>query len=324
MSVKLGLLYAGLTFGIIGVYPLYLKQLQHVPPLQITLHRVLWSFVTILPLFLWRRTWSEFRATALTASNLRVCLVSATAMAGQWILYVWAVSANYIVETSLGYFINPVFSVLLAVFVLKEVLRRWQVASVALAAAGVLVVAIAYGKFPWLALTIASFVSLYALAKKKCTVPAIDSVVIELGYLVLPTVVALVVLEATGHGVFFRSDSPTKWLLVGTGVTTAVPLLLFASAARLISLTLLGFMQYIGPILTFLVGVLVYQEPFSTAKLVGFVLVWIALVLFAVEGALVSKKPSNEPQRDGVSVHVEMLTPLDAVGTSGPRTPSSQ
>ncbi|RHY29126.1 hypothetical protein DYB32_005403 [Aphanomyces invadans] len=306
---RLGITYAVVSFVIYGLYPLFFKQIQTVPSVQVVLHRIVWSYVLLVPLFFWRGDWAKFKATALTKPKvLAIYLTAAIAMGGAWMLFLWGVLAGYIIETSLGFFINPIFNVLLAVVVLKEPLRRYQFLSVLLALAGVLVVAIAYGQFPWLALSLAFILTIYSFIKKTAPLSSIDGVTLEMSFLFVPSLVALVVFDAQGTGAFLRLGSPsTDILLFLCGVVTVVPLLLFASAAPLMSFTLLGIVQYIGPIMNFLIGVFVYKEPFSTSKLVGFILIWLALTAFAVEGVVMARvlrhaasdAPTNDSSQSG-------------------------
>ncbi|RHZ42215.1 hypothetical protein DYB26_011331 [Aphanomyces astaci] len=305
MSSQLGITYAVVAFIVYGMYPLFFKQIHNVPSVQIVLHRIVWSFVLLVPLFLWRGDWANFRATALTKpKTLAIYLTAAIAMGGAWMLFMWGVLSGYIIETSLGFFMNPIFSVILAVVVLKEPLRRYQIVSVALAFAGVLVVAVAYGKFPWLGLSLAIVLSIYGFIKKTAPLGSLDAVTLEMAFLFVPSLVALCVFDSQGTGAFLRvgTSTTTDVLLVFCGVVTVVPLLLFASAAPLMSFTLLGILQYIGPIMNFAIGVFVYNEPFSTPKLLGFVLVWLALTVFAVESVVMARilrrTQSNAPTEE--------------------------
>ncbi|RQM22233.1 hypothetical protein B5M09_008987 [Aphanomyces astaci] len=286
-----GMASAASAFTIFGLYPLYFKQLNHIPPLQVALHRVVWSFVVLVPLFLWQSNLKHFTTTAFTRNTLGHHALSAAFLAGTWVLYVFGVSGGYLVEISLGFFVNPVLSVVLAVVVLKEPLRQAQWVAVGVAMSGVLVVAIAIGSFPSLGLGIGTCLALYGLMKKTSPIGSVDGIVLEIGVLVVPSVVGLVAFELQGTGAFLHTPeyAADDWLLIGSGVATVVPLLLFASAAQKISFTLLGLLQYIGPMLTFALGVFVYHEAFSTAKLAGFAFVWIALAVFAVESLVTSR-----------------------------------
>ncbi|KAF0697746.1 hypothetical protein As57867_011535, partial [Aphanomyces stellatus] len=208
-------------------------------------------------------------------------------MAGTWILFFWGVLSGYVDVTSLGVFISPVLSVVLALIVFKEPLRLWQRLSVLLATAGVLVVAIANAKFPALGISIATLLSTYSLIKKGAHVGSIDGVMVEVALMFPPSLAYLVYCQVQGTGVFLHTSASIDWLLFGCGIVTIIPLLLFAYAAPLISFTLLGIIQYINPIIQFLLGVFVYHEAFSTSKLIGFICVWVSLAIFAFESILV-------------------------------------
>ncbi|HRE29276.1 MAG TPA: EamA family transporter RarD, partial [Anaerolineales bacterium] len=212
-----------------------------------------------------------------------------------WLIYIWAVNAGYIVETSLGYYINPLLSVLLGVFVLRERLRPLQWAPLALAAAGVVYLTVSYGSLPWIALSLAFSFAVYGLVKKKAPLSALHGLTFETGVLFIPALAMVV-----GAGVVGTSGLALRWpvtaaLLLGTGIITTVPLLLFASAARQISLTLIGVLQYVAPTMQFLLGVLVYHEPFSHTQLIGFGMVWAALILFSLEGVWFARLHAARP-----------------------------
>ncbi|KAF0730398.1 hypothetical protein Ae201684P_021843 [Aphanomyces euteiches] len=283
MSANVGVLLACIAFVTYGLYPIYFKQLPDVPPLQMACHRVVWSFALLVPLFLWQVEWKTFRDAALKPKVLATYFVSGAAIGSMWYLFLWGVSKDYIIETSLGFFINPVLSVLLAVVVLKERLRVWQWVSIALAMVGVLVIAIAYGKFPWLAITLGVLLATYGFVKSTAPLNAVEGVTMELGFLFLPAVCILIVCEVQGSGAFGHISATQNAMLVLCGVVTVIPLLLFAHAAHLISFSLLGLLQYIGPIMTFVIGVVIYHESFATPKLIGFIIVWIGLLVYIIE-----------------------------------------
>jgi chloramphenicol-sensitive protein RarD len=194
------------------------------------------------------------------------------------------VQSGYIIETSLGYFINPLVSVLLGVVLLRERLRPLQWAAVSLAALGVLYLTFNYGYIPWIALILAFSFGLYGLAKKTSPLGSFYGLSLETGLMFIPCIGYLLFIESQGTGVFGHSSTLTNMLLVLTGPVTAVPLLMFGAAARRINLSMLGLLQYIAPTLQFLIGVWVYHEPFTAANLVGFCIIWMALILLWVEG----------------------------------------
>lgn len=274
------------AYALWGILPVYWKWLQHVPAPQLLGHRIFWSFVSLLGVLLLSRRWRAFRTAAFHPRVLRTYVVAAALIGVNWLLYIWAVNAGFIVETSLGYFINPLLSVAMGVVFFRERLRPWQWASIGLAAGGVLYLTFAYGDLPWIALTLATTFGCYGLVKKTAPLGSLYGLTLETGFWFLPAVAYLVFSESTGQGAFLHVDAISNLLLVGTGAITFVPLLLFASAAQSVPLSLVGILQYIAPTCQFLLGVLVYGEPFSLARLAGFGIVWVALALFAAEGVL--------------------------------------
>jgi len=272
-----------------GLFPIYWKWLHHVPALQLIGHRILWSFLMLFVAILTSRQWNIFRAAVLAPRVLRIYLAAAVLVGINWLVYVWAVNAGFIVETSLGYYINPLLSVLMGVLFLRERMRSLQWVPLGLAAVGVLYLTFAYGSLPWIALTLAFSFGLYGLVKKTAPLGSLYGLTLETGLLFLPALLYLLYADATGQGAFLHTGAISDVLLVGAGLMTTIPLLMFASAARRIPLSLVGILQYIAPTLQFLLGVLVYREPFTHAQFIGFGIVWIALILFGVEGFLASR-----------------------------------
>jgi chloramphenicol-sensitive protein RarD len=276
-------LAAGAYF-IWGLFPMYWKELQGVPALQLLCHRIVWSAVFLILLVLILRQGKTFRSGV---SSPRVLLVyggAAVFLAVNWLTYVWAVNAGYIVETSLGYFINPLLSMLLGVAILRERLRPFQWIPVGLAAAGVLYLTFAYGYFPWIGLTLALSFGIYGFVKKVAPLGSLHGVTLETMILFMPAAAYLLYCESAGRGAFLHSDLKSNLLMVGAGAVTAVPLLMFAAAAQRITLFLVGVLQYIAPTMYFLIGVFLYGEPLTAERLTGFAVIWLALVLFAAEG----------------------------------------
>lgn len=280
-----GLLYALGAYAMWGLFPIYWKWLQDVPALQVIGHRIGWSFVLLMLVIVGTRQWTKFRS-ALTPRVLGIYFVAGLLLSVNWLIYVWGVNAGRIVETSLGYFINPLLSVLLGMIFLGERLRPAQWFAVGLAAFGVIYLTWTYGSLPWIALSLAFTFGLYGLLKKIAPLGSLYGLTLETGLVFLPALGYLIFAESTGNAAFGHSGIVSVLLLVGTGVVTTIPLLMFASAARRIPLTMIGVMQYIAPTMQFLLGVLIYNEPFTTSKLIGFSMVWIALVVFWTEGVV--------------------------------------
>jgi chloramphenicol-sensitive protein RarD len=285
--MKAGTWHAVGAYVLWGLLPVYWKWLQHVPPPQVLCHRILWSFLTLFACIMVMRQGKAFRKAMLRPRYLGAYAVAALLIGINWLTYIWAVNAGFIVETSLGYFINPLLSVLLGVVFFQERLRMWQWAAISLAAAGVVSLTLAHGTLPWIALTLAVTFSLYGLVKKVAPLGALHGLTLETGILLFPAAIVLLQADSAGQGAFLHAGAGTDALLAGAGIITVVPLLLFASAASRIKLSLIGILQYIAPTLQFLIGVLVYREPFPWTKCVGFGIVWSALIIYAVEGYLV-------------------------------------
>jgi chloramphenicol-sensitive protein RarD len=267
-----------------GVFPLYWKMVAGVPVLQVISHRVLWSSVLLVAYVASSRQAQSLRESVRMPGVLATYAVASLLVGTNWFLYVWAVGAGFIVETSLGYFINPLLSVLLGVFVLGERLRPGQWAAVALAAAGVLYIAVMHGAIPWIALLLAVTFALYGLVKKRAPLGAVHGLTLETGVLAGPALAVLLWCEHDGTGTFLHHAPATSALLFGAGAVTTAPLLMFATAARRIPMLWIGILQYIAPTLQLAIGVLVFGEPFTHDRLIGFSLVWAALAVFAVEG----------------------------------------
>lgn len=278
-----GVLYAAGTYVLWGLLPIYWKWLRHTPATEVLCHRIIWSFITLVLVILVSHQWSGLRRNIFSMRVLCAYAAAGTLIAVNWLTYIWAVGAGFILETSLGYFINPLLSVLLGVVILRERLRPGQWAAIALAAAGVVYLWAAHGSLPWIALTLAIAFSLYGLIKKTAPLGSLQGLTVETAVLLLPAFAFLAYSGQAGQGVFLRTGAVTDILLVGTGFITVVPLLLFSSAARRIDLSLLGILQYIAPTIQFALGVFVYHEQFTHATLIGFCIVWSALALYAAE-----------------------------------------
>jgi chloramphenicol-sensitive protein RarD len=287
-----GTWYAIGAYALWGLLPVYWKWLRYVPATQVLCHRILWSFITLFVIILISRQWRAFREAIANLRVLRAYAMAAVLISINWLTYIWAVNAGFIVETSLGYFINPLLSVLLGVVFFRERLRPWQWAAIALATAGVVYLTYAYGSLPWIALTLAATFGAYGLVKKTAPLGSLHGLTLETGVLLVPAIMFLVYSDRAGNGALFNSGAISDTLLMGAGIITAVPLLLFSSAARRIPLSLIGILQYIAPTLQFLLGVLVYKEPFTATKFLGFGIVWAALIIYGVEGLMAYRAQS--------------------------------
>ncbi len=295
MEKNRGILYAIGAYLMWGLFPIYWKQLETIDALQLIAHRMGWSFILLILFVLLTRQWKSFRSVAFNAKTIRIYLIAALLISVNWFTYVWAVNHNFVVETSLGYYINPLFSVLLGVIIFRERLRLVQWIPIALAAIGVIYLTVTYGSLPWIALTLAFSFGLYGMVKKTAPLNSLHGLTLETGLLFLPALAYLIFCETTGQGAFLHSGQLKDWMMVGAGLVTTVPLLLFSSAAPRVPLTTIGILQYINPTMQFLLGVLVYKEPFTHNDLIGFGLVWVGLILFWVEGLYARRNIAPEP-----------------------------
>lgn len=286
-----GILNGLAAYTLWGFFPIYWKLLQNVPALQVIGHRIAWSFVLLIAVILLTRQWQNFYSVVQSPKTLALYSIAAVLLSVNWLIYVWGVNAGFIVETSLGYFINPLISVLLGVIFLRERLRVMQWVPVALAAAGVLYLTLAYGRLPAIALSLAFSFGIYGLVKKLAPLGSLYGLTLETALVFPLALFYLAFVDFRGTGSFLHEGALTDLLLVGTGAVTSIPLLMFASAARQIPLTMIGVLQYIAPTIQFLIGVFLYHEPFDRSRLIGFGLVWIALIVFWVENYLARRVP---------------------------------
>jgi chloramphenicol-sensitive protein RarD len=282
-----------------GLFPLYWPLLAPAGAVEILAHRIVWSLAFTALLLYGLGTARALRA--LSRRQLALLAFAATLVSVNWGIYIWAVNHGHVVETSLGYFINPLVSVMLGVAFLGERLRRGQWIAVAIATVAVLVLTSDYGRVPWIALALAGTFGLYGFVKKKAGVPALPALTVETALLFLPALGYLVFLEARGAGAFGHAGAVRTVLLAAAGVVTAVPLLSFASAANRVPLSLLGLLQYIAPTLQFMCGVLVYHEAMPTSRWIGFALVWMSLAAFSLESLLHATRMAKRVDRRRVA-----------------------
>jgi chloramphenicol-sensitive protein RarD len=267
-----------------GLFPIYWKALDHLPALEIMAHRLAWCFVLVAAYLTLRRGPHWWRPLVAQPRLVAMLCVSAVLIAGNWWLYIWAVNSSHIVESSLGYFINPLVNVLLGVLVLNERLNPRQWLAVAAAALGVIYLTVQLGRLPWIALTLALSFSCYGLIRKMAVVESVPALGFESSVLFLPTVAYLAWAEFAGLSSFTHQTVLTDALLVSSGLVTAIPLILFAYGAQRIPYSLVGILQYLGPSLQLACGVLIFGEPFSATQAVGFGCIWLALAIYAADG----------------------------------------
>ncbi len=278
-----GLLYALLAFGSWGLFPLYFRLIATVPPLEVVLHRSVWSLLLVLGVLAWQQRWAWLGETLRQPKRVALFAVSALLLACNWLVYVYAVQTGHVAEASLGYFINPLVNVLLGVLVLRERLRPLQWLAVGVAAGGVLWLTWQGGRLPWIALVLAGSFGVYGLMRKTAPLGALEGLALENLLLAPLAVPALLWWSFTRDGVLVTGPaSQIGWLLL-SGPLTALPLLWFAGAARRLKLSTLGLVQYLGPTLQLMLAVWVFHEPFDSVRLVGSVMIWSALALVSAD-----------------------------------------
>ncbi|MCY8499049.1 EamA family transporter RarD [Bacillus atrophaeus] len=280
-STKKGIIYTAVSFVLWGLFPLYWKLLEHLPALDILAHRIIWSFVfmciVLAVLRQWKTGWKELLSLKKKGGFLSLLLASVL-ISINWFVYIWAVNHGFLLEASLGYYINPLVSVLLGILFLKERLNRLQIVAVSIAAAAVIISAFQYGSIPYIALLLAFSFGLYGLCKKRTSLPSAIGLTLET---LLITPVALCYLLLGAHQSASGAVSGGTWLLLFfAGIFTALPLLLFAEGAKRLPLYQVGILQYIAPTITLLLGVFVYHEAFTGSKAFTFACIWAALLLF--------------------------------------------
>lgn len=292
-ATKLGTLYAVIAYVLWGILPIYWKFVDHVGSGEILAHRIIWSFIFMIGMITIIRAWPQFISTCrdmfLHKKRLLAIICASIVISLNWLTYIWAVNNHYIIQASLGYYINPLISILLAVVVLRERLSTRQVFSVILAGIGVVLLTVHAGVFPWVSIWLAVSFAIYGLIKKIVDMPAMFGLTIET---MMVTPIALIyVLLLPKNAFTLYSFTSTHALLIGAGVVTAVPLLLFAKGAQSIPLSLIGFLQYIAPTIMLILGVFVYDETFSSMHLFAFSLIWIALIIYLLS---IYRKPSMD------------------------------
>ncbi len=280
--MRQGLFAAAGAYLIWGLFPIYWKLLQSVPAAQIMAHRIVWCLLIVALWLGLREGFGWLRG--LSRRLLAMLATSALLISLNWWLYIWAVNAGHIVETSLGYFINPLVSVLMGVLILRERLNAAQWCAVAVAAGGVLWLTWQGGRLPWIALALALTFGSYGLIRKLAVVPSVQGLAVESGLLFVPAVAFLIASELSGRGSFGHGALRIDLLLVVGGVVTALPLILFAVGARRIPLSMVGILQYLAPTLQLACGVLLFGEPFTHAQALGFGCIWLALGIYAIDG----------------------------------------
>jgi chloramphenicol-sensitive protein RarD len=295
--MRTGIISAALAFLCWGLFPLYFHAISEVPPAQILAHRMLWSLLFLVIVLAVRRQWKWLQLVRKPRVLLSF-VASAFFLSANWGIYIWAVNSGHVIEASLGYFINPLVNIMFGYLLLKERMRAGQWAAIAVAAVGVGWLTWQAGTLPWIALLLACTFGIYGLLRKTAALGALEGLSFETMVLFPLALVYVTWLTMHGQNAFINTSSDTtRWLLVAAGPITAIPLLLFASGARQIPLSVLGLLQYLSPTLQFLLGVWIFHEHFDAGRLVGFMLIWGALALFAAEG-LFQRSQVAVPKKD--------------------------
>lgn len=282
--MRKGLLYATVCYSLWGLFPLYFKALHSIASLEILLHRMVWSLLFLAGVLSIRQQWAWLGSAMRQPKLIAGFAASASLLSVNWFIYIWSVNHGHVIDASLGYFMTPLVSVLLGFVFLHERLRSAQWCAVALAALAVCWLTWQTGRLPWIGLCLAATFGTYGLLRKTAQLGALEGLSLEV-LLLFPFALAyLIYLHQAGQADFFAASVNTQLLLVAAGPITAVPLLLFAAAARRIPMASLGLMQYISPSLQLVLGIFLFQEQFSTSRIVAFVGIWLALFIYSIEG----------------------------------------
>lgn len=276
-----GIWYALAAFIAWGVLPLYWKALHQVAAGEILAHRVIWSFIFVAAMLISCGGWSSLREIVAKPINRVSIFLGSLLISANWFIYIWAVNANQLVEASLGYYINPLFNIILGVLVLRERLNFWQTVALILAFLGVMIITLQHGKIPWIALSLAITFGLYGLIKKLNKVESLSGLALETLFVVPLALGYLFFQHLSGHESFTTLSWKVTLLLMGSGVATALPLLWFTKGAKRVPLSTIGFLQYLAPTISLLLGVIVFKEAFTQTHLLSFALIWCALLIYS-------------------------------------------
>ena len=291
-----GFLYGVLAYTAWGVLPLYWKLLNMVPALEILAHRIIWSFVFMGLIVLISGGLHTLRAALTNRRNLVYIFLCGFLISFNWFTYIWAVNSNHVIEASMGYYINPLALVVLGMSVFKEKLNQWQIMAIMLAAVGVLIMTVSYGRVPWIALVLACSFALYGLAKKLIKVDSITGLALET-FIVMPiALIYIITREVQGTGAMGTLPMLTMVILMGSGIATATPLIWFARGTQRIRLSMMGFLQYIAPTISLFLGVFVFKEYFSLSHFISFGFIWVGLIIFTLSNLGVLKEPGKSKE----------------------------
>lgn len=277
-----GMVYTVAAYALWGILPLYWSWLKEIPSGEILAHRIFWSFLFVLCVLIASKRMGQFKAVFSSPKQLFAVLLSSIIISGNWFIYIWAVNHGHVIESSLGYYINPLLSILLGMVVLREKLTIWQIVSVILAGIGVFIMTVEFGKIPWIAFSIALTFALYGLAKKLVKLDSMIALGVETLMVTPIAMIYLLFLETTGQGSIGNIPPVTLILLLCAGVLTAMPLYWFAQGAKRIPLSMIGIIAYLSPSTTLLLGIFLFKEPFTPTHAISFGLIWAALLLYSL------------------------------------------
>ncbi|MES0134675.1 EamA family transporter RarD [Mesorhizobium sp. M0016] len=264
-----------------GLLPFYMKAVAHLPLIEVIAHRIVWSVPIAAAVLVWAGRTADFKGAIRSPRSIAMAALTATLISVNWAIYVWAISVDRTVETALGYYINPLVSIVVGAALLGEKLDRLQIAAVALAAIAVAVLTVDAGKLPWVSLALAFSFAAYGFFRKTLPIGPSQGFLLEVLLLSVPALAYIVFLVVNGQDHFISSNGTDMALLIGCGPVTSVPLLLFAFGAKLLRLSTIGIMQYIAPTMVFLIAVLIFDEPFGTTQAIAFALIWAALAMYS-------------------------------------------
>ena len=288
---KTGIWYGIVAYTLWGILPLYWKLMQTVPPIEILAHRVFWSFIFMFLLITITGGWKTVALGFADKKKLLLMFLCGVLVSINWFTYIYAVNTGHVIESSMGYFINPLVVVLLGVAVFKEKMTRWQIAAVILATIGVLMIAVQYGRVPWLSLFLAVSFAAYGLVKKISRVDSITGLTIETLVIMPAALFYIINLEKNALGALGSSALSTVLFLAGTGVITAVPLIFYARGIEKTTFSMMGFLQYIAPSISLFLGIFIFKEYFSLFHLVSFSFIWAALLIFTLDSLGIIRDP---------------------------------
>lgn len=303
-----GLLFGVAAYGLWGIFALYYALLDSVSPFEIVAHRVIWSLVLLCIIITATRGWLKLRLALRNRKSVSLLALASVVLSINWLVYVYSISINEVVQASLGYFINPLVSVALGVILLGERLRKVQWLAVGLAVFAVLVLTFSYGAVPWISLILAFSFGFYGLLKKYVGFGAVESLTIETAVLSPFSIILLITLESSLVAAFVQDGLGISLLLIFLGPLTAIPLLAFGAAATRLPLSTMGLLQYITPIVLFTFGVTIFHDSMSTSRWIGFFIVWIALLLFSVDATRRAKATGSD-RRSAIAKSLEVTEP---------------